>query len=66
MRPSAATLSPRVASLLTVLQLESCGDRFSGTELELKHDDKVAMSCVRVSSIDCQSSAECIMAWSSA
>ena len=31
-----------------------------------KYDDRVAMSCVRVPSNDCQSSAECMMARSSA
>ena len=64
---SAATLSSRVVFLLyrwkaavTVLVLLSFSFHFC------KYDDRVAMSCARVPSNDCQSSAECMMAWSSA
>ena len=66
MRPSAANLSLRVASWLyrwkaavTALVILRFSFHFC------KYDDRVAMSCVKIPSNDCWSSAECMMAGSS-
>ena len=53
-------LVERWRAAVTVLVVLSFSFRFC------KYDDKVAMSCVKVFSIDCQSSAECMMTRSSA